>query len=196
MRRAGGNSYFYLNDHVGTPLMMTSGSGTTVVWEARYKPFGEATIHPMSGVSCQFRFPGQYADEETGFHYNYHRYYDPRTGRYLTPDPIGLAGGINLFNYAANNSINSIDSLGLSYLVFNRCEGTLDLFSEDGELINSFPAGNRVAGGASPWPEGTFPYLYYNRHPESGTNDPFGLWGIFVFNVPGRSGIRAAEYGG
>ena len=60
-----------------------------------------------------FRLPGQYFDEETGFHYNYHRYYDPGTGRYLTPDPIGQEGGINLFLYAMNNPINAIDPLGL-----------------------------------------------------------------------------------
>lgn len=58
-------------------------------------------------------YPGQSFDQETGFHYNYHRYYDPRTGRYLTPDPIGLAGGINLFAYAWNNPVNSIDPIGL-----------------------------------------------------------------------------------
>ena len=56
---------------------------------------------------------GQYYDEETGLHYNYHRYYDPKTGRYLTPDPIGLGGGINLFVYASNNPINAIDPFGL-----------------------------------------------------------------------------------
>jgi len=56
---------------------------------------------------------GQYYDVETGLHYNYHRYYDPATGRYLTPDPIGLEGGINLYVYVQNNPSNYVDPLGL-----------------------------------------------------------------------------------
>lgn len=58
-------------------------------------------------------YSGQYYDEETGLHYNWHRYFDPKTGRYLTPDPIGLRGGINLFVYTKNNPVNLIDPLGL-----------------------------------------------------------------------------------
>ncbi|MCF6247125.1 MAG: RHS repeat-associated core domain-containing protein [Desulfobacula sp.] len=63
---------------------------------------------------CIRVYPGQYYDAETGLHYNYHRYYDPMTGRYLTPDPIGLAGGINPFVYAENNPVNLIDPEGLN----------------------------------------------------------------------------------
>jgi len=103
---------YYLNNYLGTPLLMTDAAGK-VVWEANYKPFGEATVNPNSSVVNNFRFAGQYYDSETGLHYNYHRYYNPKTGRYLTPDPIGLAGGINLFVYSENNPINLVDPWGL-----------------------------------------------------------------------------------
>jgi RHS repeat-associated protein len=56
-------------------------------------------------------YPGQYFDTETGYHYNYHRYYDPKTGRYLTPDPIGLAGGSN--PYVGADPVNAVDPWGL-----------------------------------------------------------------------------------
>jgi len=84
-------------------------------------------VNPNSSVVCNFRFPGQYYDNETGLHYNWHRYYDPQTGRYLRPDPIGLLGGINLFKYSLNNPINSIDPLGLAeyILAFNMDTATV-----------------------------------------------------------------------
>jgi RHS repeat-associated protein len=57
-------------------------------------------------------YPGQYYDPATGLHYNYFRYYNPQTGRYITPDPIGMWGGINLFGYV-RNPINAVDPWGL-----------------------------------------------------------------------------------
>ena len=62
-------------------------------------------------------YPGQYYDQETGLHYNYFRYYNPQTGRYITPDPIGFEGGINLFTYTFNNPINAIDPNGLDLIL-------------------------------------------------------------------------------
>ena len=77
------------NDHLGTPQVMTDESGN-VVWRAVYDPFGNAAVEPLSTRSLNARFPGQYLDQETGLHYNYYRYYDPVTGRYLTSDPRGI----------------------------------------------------------------------------------------------------------
>jgi RHS repeat-associated protein len=104
--------YYYLNNYLGTPVMMTDDQGV-IVWEADYKPFGEALINPNSEVVNNFRFPGQYYDEETGLHYNYFRYYDPKTGRYLRPDPTGIEDGYHLYVYARNNPIALIDPAGL-----------------------------------------------------------------------------------
>ena len=90
-----GQLYYYHNDHLGTPQKLTDGAGQ-VVWSASYRPFGEASIR-AGYVTQNLRFPGQYYDEESGLHYNYQRYYDPGTGRYLTSDPIGLQGGLNTY---------------------------------------------------------------------------------------------------
>ncbi len=103
--------YYFVNDHLGTPHRIVSESGE-IVWAAAYLPFGEAQV-VRETVANSFRFPGQYFDAETGLHYNWHRYYDPQTGRYLTPDPIGLAGGVNLYAYVEGNPVTLADPYGL-----------------------------------------------------------------------------------
>ncbi|WP_269765837.1 RHS repeat-associated core domain-containing protein, partial [Burkholderia ubonensis] len=87
------------------------------VWQAQ--PERHAAGNPI-------RFPGQYHDDATGLHYNRHRYYDPNCGRFISKDPIGLAGGINVFRYAPN-PVGWIDPLGLSKRCPCDCpEGTID----------------------------------------------------------------------
>ncbi|WP_337049669.1 RHS repeat-associated core domain-containing protein [Serratia fonticola] len=59
------------------------------------------------------RFQGQYFDAESGLHYNRYRYYSPETARFITPDPIGLAGGLNQTQYGPNPT-GWVDLLGLA----------------------------------------------------------------------------------
>ena len=102
--------YFYINDHLGTPQQLITADGT-VVWQAAYLPFGEAQLR-VGTITNNLRFPGQYFDAETGLHYNWNRYYNPDTGRYLSPDPIGLEGGLNLYAYVENDPVNLVDPEG------------------------------------------------------------------------------------
>ena len=143
-----GQIYYYHNDHLGTPQKLTDGAGQ-VVWSASYRAFGEASIG-VGYVTQNLRFPGQYYDEESGLHYNYHRYYDPDMGRYLTSDPIGLAGGMNTYIYVGNNPLTRIDPTGLDWK-YDSVSGTLTQTDSNGKPINSWPA------GSGPWGSGQLP---------------------------------------
>lgn len=106
-----GQVYYYHNNHLGAPETITD-ENQNVVWKATYTPYGEADVTTET-VENNIRLPGQYLDSETGLHYNYFRYYDAGTGRYVTSDPIGLAGGINTYGYVGGNPTNFVDPLGL-----------------------------------------------------------------------------------
>ncbi len=105
-------SMVYLgNNHIGVPQYAWDMDGAPV-YERVQAPFGEN--HYASGsATVPLRFPGQYADGETGFNQNWNRDYDPAIGRYLQSDPIGLGGGINTYGYALQNPVANIDPAGL-----------------------------------------------------------------------------------
>ena len=128
------NIFYYHNDHLGTPLAFTNGSGM-IVWQAAYNTFDNATVDGSS-ITNNFRFPGQYYDQETGLHYNYHRYYDPGTGGYVTSDPIGIKGGVNLFVYTMNNPLINIDINGLACTSNKDCFKCL-VYAEAGGTNNT-----------------------------------------------------------
>lgn len=65
---------------------------------------------------------------------------------------------------------------------------SLAVIDENGNIVEVGPAANNTAND-NPFPTGTWPYDYYNPHPESGPNGPYGSNGIFIFNVPGHSGL-------
>ncbi|MFT4173775.1 MAG: RHS repeat-associated core domain-containing protein [Rhodocyclaceae bacterium] len=107
---------WYQCDHLGTPQELTDEHGQ-IAWSAHYKAWGQARqviseAARRAGLRNPLRFQGQYEDHETGLHYNRHRYYDPGSGRFVSRDPIGLAGGINAYGYAPN-PLKWVDPLGL-----------------------------------------------------------------------------------
>ncbi|MNH03497.1 putative deoxyribonuclease RhsC [compost metagenome] len=104
--------YYFHTDQIGTPLELTDSEGE-IVWQATYRSWGEIEQLAVNEVEQNLRFQGQYFDAETGLHYNTFRFYVPEIGRFLTQDPIGLAGGDNLYQYAPS-PIGWIDELGLS----------------------------------------------------------------------------------
>lgn len=92
----------------------------------RYRPFGEIDSAYGTPVSA-LRFAGRELDTETGLYYNRARYYDPQAGRFISEDPIGLAGGLNRYTFAANDPVNARDPSGnaCEYRVRERTEATL-----------------------------------------------------------------------
>ena len=109
--------YFIHADHLNTPRLIVDQNNTPVWrWDAVHAFGSNMPYEDPDGNGQLFeynlRFPGQYFDKETNLHYNHFRYYEPETGRYLTPDPIGLAGGLNVYGYALQNPLSFTDPTG------------------------------------------------------------------------------------
>ena len=77
-----------ISDQRLNQLVCVRPANGSVLWSANYNAFGETEVENTT-ITNNLRFPGQYYDNETGLHYNWHRYYDPGTGRYLQPDALG-----------------------------------------------------------------------------------------------------------
>jgi RHS repeat-associated protein len=114
-----GTLIYLHTDQLGTPQAATTTSQQVVRADA-YNPLG-GTKPLVNLVPQNLRFPGQYADAESGFYHNGFRDYDPRLGRYLESDPIGVKGGLNTYLYALANPESFTDPLGLKCRCETKC---------------------------------------------------------------------------
>ncbi len=117
-------------NHLRAPQLATDEQGRAV-WRAAYGPFGEppnlaATPSEASAPAARdagyrqpLAFAGQVRDESTGLHYNVQRYYDPRSGQYLSPDPLGPAATLAAYAYVDANPRSALDPLGLILFAFD-----------------------------------------------------------------------------
>jgi RHS repeat-associated protein len=122
--------YAIVSDLVGAPSELVSPDGELAGYQ-QHTLWGTTMWHP-DGASTPLRFPGQYADDETGLHYNHHRYYDPVTGAYLSPDPLGLTPAPNPHAYVPNPTAYT-DPFGLAPYpngLKNASAGLRSLFSD------------------------------------------------------------------
>ncbi len=108
-----GRVKYLFTNHLGAPERVEDESGRAI-WQGEVSAYGMVAFEVGRHDEINLRFPGHYCDPETGLHYNRFRYYDPRIGRYLQCDPLGIAGGYNLYAYLANPLIG-VDILGLAH---------------------------------------------------------------------------------
>ena len=105
-----GTSYYYTRDHLGSIRELTDSTGAI---RARYDydPYGYRT--KLSGdLDAEFGYTGHYFHQPSGLSLALYRAYDASTGRWVSRDPIGEIGGINLYLYALDDAVNLLDTNG------------------------------------------------------------------------------------
>jgi RHS repeat-associated protein len=144
-------------DHLNTPIAARNQAGQ-VVWRWESDAFGTTPPNEDPGgtgtkTTINLRFPGQYYDRESGLHYNWNRHYDPKLGRYTSPDPIGLAGGNNLYSYTTANPLRYIDWLGLETTITFIENGTKNSSTPFNALVEVDVDGTVTRYQGNTWPD-------------------------------------------
>jgi RHS repeat-associated protein len=134
--------FTYVNDHLGTPRELVDQDGR-VAWAAAHSAWGrvlEVQHDPKAkrAVESPFRLLGQYLDEETGLCYTRFRYFDAALGRWCSPDPLGIRGGLNLLGFDGTPTVD-VDPLGLA------CKKFYSVLSPEDAA--------RLRAGGEPWPD-------------------------------------------
>ncbi len=171
-----GSVYYYHNDLNGLPLELTKPDGETV-WSATYDALGREDRILVETVAQPLRMQGQYWDPETALCYSRHRYFDPRICSYISPNPLGLAAGENVYAYAPN-VWGWADPLGLGKMRFR--QDMVDAPFADLFILTSAPGfpGSpcdlRNAWTPDPWPGPPSPTCGpgADRHRETGRPGP------------------------
>ncbi len=123
-----GTAKYFITDHLGSTVGLTDASGN-VSSSAIYDSFGNST----NNLSTRYQYTGREFDNFTGLQYSRARWYDAKTGRFISEDPIGFRGGdVNLYGYVWNNAGSLIDPSGLDGCSKGKC-GHVPQIPDSGE---------------------------------------------------------------
>ena len=151
---------YYFADALGSVTGISDGGGNTLA-TYDYKAFGE--IDSQSGsADNSYGFTGRRLDPDSGLMYYRARYYEPDVGRFISTDPTGYQGGVNLYTYANNNPVVFVDATGLNpewSLDYNALDLAMSFASLPGEKLSyvqrsSGPYLRTVPGGRAFTPLG------------------------------------------
>jgi RHS repeat-associated protein len=189
-------TYYYLEDYSRNviALLARTGAGNTIDNQYRYEPFGTLQGNNPSPVPNSMQFAGREYDAETQLYYDRARYIDPALGRFVSEDPIGLAGGANLYTFVGNDPVNGWDPSGTKCKDFTLRQVLVwDKFVhyEFGELFvkiakrYGLPRGAATAAGAlmglaheGPWGNLGSPFsLFLPANLTNGWMGDHDLWG-------------------
>jgi RHS repeat-associated protein len=161
----GGVVYYYLTDHLGSVRQVVDAAGNTVN-RYEYDSYGRRTV-AQEQIANPFSYTGREYDAESGFYFYRARYYDAQSGRFISEDPLGLAGGDpNFYSYVRNNPVNLVDpsglitpwdlldiaSFGMSLYDFSKCqslENAINLGLDAFGLLPFIPSIGTIRRGAN-----------------------------------------------
>jgi RHS repeat-associated protein len=168
---SGNSVYYHYQDPQRSVVVLGNPQGGILASHA-YEPFG--LMRRREGqVTTYTTYTGRPLDAESGYYFLRNRYYDAATGTFVTPDPTGIAGGINLYSYVRNDPLNRTDPYGYEGSSFWSSLGAAMAADAVDWAIGSI-AGSLVDGGSEAWTAA-------------------GLWQA-AFSTPG-DGPAAAEQG-
>jgi RHS repeat-associated protein len=117
---------YQLHNHLGSAALELDDMARVISYE-EYHPYGttayQAKNKDIKASAKRYRYTGMERDEETGLEYHSARYYLPWLGRWLSADPIGIGGGVNLYGYCGNNPVIKIDTNGMFFFL-SGCGGS------------------------------------------------------------------------
>ena len=137
---------YQYGNHLGSVGLEVNGLGNIISYE-EYHPYGtlayQAKNQAILATAKRYRYTGMERDEESGLNYHSARYYLPWLGRWLSTDPIGVKGGVNVYKYANNNPLKFIDKGGTQTEYIDIADDHIlrELFDELADLEISPPTG-------------------------------------------------------